>query len=336
IAFAAPGTAGIPGSRLYTDQGYALPANVAPGQSVTLTVAVLPPPTAGSYTLIYQMVQEGVAFFPQYRDRSVSVSGGAQGSPAASYAPNGQPGTFTVGQTAAYNINLTNTGTSTWLAGGSTPFHLRIAFAAPGTAGIPGSRLYTDQGYALPANVAPGQSVTLIAGVLPPSTAGSYTLIYQMVQEGIAFFPQYRDSSAAVTGPSGSSSPAISVTASAGPVAGGDASTQGAGTALKVTATGAERSAIVAWPAPAASDAPVTGYTVRVYAGSTSTIVKKVLAGSDIRTATVKDLTDGMTYTFTVQPTNGSGSGLESDRSNPVTPPSPFVDPTSVAQATQF
>ncbi|MGI8824599.1 MAG: hypothetical protein ACR2JC_02940 [Chloroflexota bacterium] len=157
------------------------------------------PAAAGHDVLIYQMVEEGVAFFPQYLDGNVSVGSPQAPADDATYAPSGQPSTFTTGQTATYRITLTNSGSATWLVAGSTPFHLRIAFAAPGSTGIPGGTLYTDQGYALAANVTPGQGVTLTVGVLPPSTAGSYTLIYQMVQEGIAFFPQHFDTNVTVS-----------------------------------------------------------------------------------------------------------------------------------------
>ncbi len=200
IAFAAPGSMAIPHSNLFTDQGFALPADLAPGQSATLTVGVTAPSGLGSYTLIYQMVQEGVAFFPEYRDSNVTVAS-QQTANSASYVVSGQPGTFTVGHTVTYQVTLTNTGTTTWSAGGSTPYHLRIAFAAPGGTSIPGSTLYTDQGYALPADIAPGQSATLSVAVTPPSSPENYTLIYQMVQEGIAFFPQYVDNPVTVVGP---------------------------------------------------------------------------------------------------------------------------------------
>ncbi|MGI8827969.1 MAG: NBR1-Ig-like domain-containing protein, partial [Chloroflexota bacterium] len=200
IAFAAPGGTAIPESNLYTDQGFALPADVVPGQSVTVTVAVTAPPAPGSYILIYQMVQEGVAFFPQYFDSNVTVASN-QPANSASYVISGQPGTFTASQNSTYQVTLTNTGTATWSAGGSTPYHLRVAFAAAGGTSVPRSTLYTDQGYALPADVAAGQSATLSITVTPPASPGNDTLIYQMVQEGIAFFPQYMDSSTTVVSP---------------------------------------------------------------------------------------------------------------------------------------
>ncbi|MGI8826016.1 MAG: glycosyl hydrolase [Chloroflexota bacterium] len=193
IAFGAPGSTGLPGSTLYTDQGFALPADVAPGQSVTLNVAVSPP-GAGTYALIYQAVQEGVAFFPQYHDSAVSV-----GTLGARYAPISQPVSWAKGASQTYQVSVTNTGSATWVEGGTYPIHLRIAFAAPSSTTIAGGTLYTDQGFALPSNVAPGQSVTLTVSVTAPATTGNYALIYEAVQEGIQFFPQYLDNRVSVT-----------------------------------------------------------------------------------------------------------------------------------------
>src|SRR5205085_974622 len=82
-------------------------------------------------------------------------------------------------------VTVTNTGTQPWSAGGSNPVHLGIHFGSIG-GGFPGSQPWsTDQRVILPSDVAPGQSVTLTPSVSVPTTAGSYTLEYQMVQEGV-------------------------------------------------------------------------------------------------------------------------------------------------------
>jgi hypothetical protein len=142
------------------------------------------------------MVQEAVAWFPQYKDVPVSVSS----SPlAASYSVSGQPGGFAHGQTASYQVTVTNTGTTTWTAGGSTPFHLGIHFAA-GSGGYPTSGPWaTDQRFALPSDVTPGQSVTLSVSVTAPGSAGPYILEYELVQESVAWFKQYLDNPVSVT-----------------------------------------------------------------------------------------------------------------------------------------
>ncbi|MGI8824146.1 MAG: NBR1-Ig-like domain-containing protein [Chloroflexota bacterium] len=114
----------------------------------------------------------------------------AGGGLAASYAISGQLTSASPGQTASYQITVTNKGTSTWSAGGANPVHLRIAAALSMTT-VPKGTLVSDQGYALPADVVPGQSVTLSVSMPMPSSTGAYALIHQMVEEGVVSFSQY-------------------------------------------------------------------------------------------------------------------------------------------------
>src|SRR5207245_1832819 len=62
------------GSGWATIQGFGLPGDVAPGASVTLTVAVTAPTTAGSYVLRHRLVKDGVAWFDQIQKTDVTVS----------------------------------------------------------------------------------------------------------------------------------------------------------------------------------------------------------------------------------------------------------------------
>jgi hypothetical protein len=72
VHFATQG--GAPTYQWLTDQRYSLPADLGAGASVTLTVSVTAPNTAGSLVLEYQMVKEGQFWFNQFADRAVSVS----------------------------------------------------------------------------------------------------------------------------------------------------------------------------------------------------------------------------------------------------------------------
>ncbi|PZS03746.1 MAG: hypothetical protein DLM70_08655 [Chloroflexi bacterium] len=108
-----------------------------------------------------------------YQDDSIGVStitgamtpAGSGGSLSATYSTNGQPMSLAADGTATFQVTLTNTGTSTWAAGGPTPYHLRIAFEPSTCNDIP---------------------VTITA----PATTGGMKLVFQMVHEGYAFFPQ--------------------------------------------------------------------------------------------------------------------------------------------------
>jgi uncharacterized protein YkwD len=117
---------------------------------------------------------------------------------AAQYSVSGQPASFTPGASASYSVTVTNSGSTTWQAGGTTPYHLGIHFITASGSWA------TDQRWALPANIAPGGSATIKVTVTAPGTAGSYTLQEEMVQESVAWFSTYLNS--AVTVGSGTTS----------------------------------------------------------------------------------------------------------------------------------
>ena len=78
-------------------------------------------------------------------------------------------------------------------------------------------------------------------------------------------------------------------------------------------------SATVAWSAPATGGAP-TQYKVTPYIGNSAQTPTTVSGTPPATSATITGLTNGTTYTFTVQAVNPNGSGAESPKSNPVTP----------------
>jgi Fibronectin type III domain len=91
-----------------------------------------------------------------------------------------------------------------------------------------------------------------------------------------------------------------------------------------VTANGGDGSATVTWTAPASDGgSPIIAYTVTglsgVNAGPTVTV-----SGSPAPTsATVSNLINGLSYTFTVEAINANGTGPASAASSPVTPSGP-------------
>jgi N,N-dimethylformamidase beta subunit-like protein/uncharacterized protein DUF4082/fibronectin type III domain protein/Big-like domain-containing protein len=99
-----------------------------------------------------------------------------------------------------------------------------------------------------------------------------------------------------------------------------------------VTATAGSGSAKVSWSAPASGGAP-TSYIVTPFIGTTAQTPQTVAGSPPATTTTVSGLTPGTAYTFTVQATNGAGSGPVSSPSNAVTPTGAAVPgaPTAVA-----
>src|SRR5439155_859945 len=113
------------GGRVGNEQRFGLPTDLAPGASVTLSVDVTAPTTAGNFILRHRMMKEGVAWFDQIQKTNVVVSGAS--ALAAGYTSS-PPTSWTSGQTQTYSISVTNTGTQTWAAGGTTPVRLGVHF----------------------------------------------------------------------------------------------------------------------------------------------------------------------------------------------------------------
>ncbi|WP_448627927.1 fibronectin type III domain-containing protein [Geodermatophilus sp. URMC 64] len=97
------------------------------------------------------------------------------------------------------------------------------------------------------------------------------------------------------------------------------------------TATAGNASATVAWAAPANNGSPITGYTVRAYAGAATTAAITAPAAATATSLNLTGLTNGTSYTFTVTATNSVGTSPESPKSNAVTP---AAATTSTAPAT--
>lgn len=83
-----------------------------------------------------------------------------------------------------------------------------------------------------------------------------------------------------------------------------------------VRASAGNARATIRWTAPAQAGASrVTGYRIRVYAGSSSTVVLTASVSASQRSHTIAGLRNGATYTVDVTATNARGKGTPSVRS---------------------
>jgi hypothetical protein len=99
------------------------------------------------------------------------------------------------------------------------------------------------------------------------------------------------------------------------------------GEVTNVSAAAATGSATVTWSAPS-SGGPVSTYTVTPYVGTTAQPSTTVTGSPPATSTTIGGLTDGISYTFTVQASNSAGAGPVSTASNSVTPsPAPIAYP---------
>jgi murein DD-endopeptidase MepM/ murein hydrolase activator NlpD len=168
-----------------TDQRVDLPADIAPGQSQTLTVSVTAPTSNLPAVLEVEAVKEWQFWFPQ---TAAAPATGTTASWLAGYDMTGVPQRWVQGQPATVTLTVVNTGNQTWPSTGTTAVRLSLHFAT--AAGLPYSSWLTDQRLALPADLAPGQRATLTATITPPAGPGATVLEAQMVKEWQFWFSQ--------------------------------------------------------------------------------------------------------------------------------------------------
>jgi hypothetical protein len=178
-----------------------LPGNTNPGMAVSdLTLNVRAPGTPGSYCLVYDLVQEGISWFSTLgaatKDVSVNVVASMY---VVTWGAHNTPGTMPPGGISNVSISFTNSSSVAWLSGGSNPVRLSYHWK---TGACPGSTtaVWDGRRATLAGNVAPGASVSgLQLGVQTPGAAGTYCLVYDLVQEGVSWFSTMTASTLATT-----------------------------------------------------------------------------------------------------------------------------------------
>jgi uncharacterized membrane protein len=167
--------------RLVTWDGLRTPLTIAPGQTATVKAQIADPAVAGTYTLKFDVVQEGVAWFSDKgiatADRTVQVTVPAYGMVFTS-APVSV--TIPANGNATVALGIKNTGSLAWRAAELYDISYHIT-RWDGTV-VQWDGLRTS----LP-DVAPGQTVTVNVAVRAPS-AGSYVVRFDLVREGVTWF----------------------------------------------------------------------------------------------------------------------------------------------------
>jgi hypothetical protein len=131
------------------------------------------------------MVQDGVTWFSSQGvatgNQTVTVVVGGGPPYGATYSPAAVP-PLTISQATTVAVTVTNTGSLTW--GANSVFRLAYHwYDGSGTTVVwNGLRTY------LPQAVGPSQSLALTASLLAPTTPGTYTLKWDLVQEGVTWF----------------------------------------------------------------------------------------------------------------------------------------------------
>jgi len=156
-------------------------AGTARQQVRTIPMQVAMPAAAGGYLLKFDIVQEGVTWFsgqgmqiPQKVITAITPQLGATYGAIA-------PVTTSPNATTIVAVTLTNTGALTW-----NPGTVNLAYHLYSPSGA--LFVWDGQRTGLPQPVASGQTVVVQARVLAPIPPGTYTLKFDLVQEGVAWF----------------------------------------------------------------------------------------------------------------------------------------------------
>ncbi len=148
------------------------------------------------------------------------------------------------------------------------------------------------------------QQSTVISGTPPAATATISGL-----KGGVTYTFKVTATNGVGTGPSSSPSNPITISSPTAP-----------GAPTSVSATPGNGTASVSWTAPSANGSTITAYTITPYVGTIAQTPTTITGSPPVTTATVENLVNGTTYTFTVTATNGIGTGPASSASNAVIP----------------
>lgn len=169
-------------------QTWPVPRQIEPGQVATFRdLVVVAPATPGAYRLVWDLVQAG----KWLSSRGVAVLERAVQVVAPEYGVDWQvltpwPAWMPPDEVQQVDLQLRNTGSRPWPAGGRTPVHLAYTwFTADGRPSEPLDTFRT----LLPGDVPPGGTVTL-RGIpfRTPAALGNYLLRWDLVEEGVTWF----------------------------------------------------------------------------------------------------------------------------------------------------
>jgi hypothetical protein len=144
-----------------------------------INATVQTPATTGTYTLRFDIVREGVTWFSGAGMQLAPIAVTVQVPPYGATYTVAPEITLTAGAASTVSVTITNTGSLTWQADFNLAYH--IYYQSGGVLVWDGVR--SD----LPTNIGPGQMVTVNAVVNAPPP-GTYTIKFDLVQEGVAWF----------------------------------------------------------------------------------------------------------------------------------------------------
>ncbi len=169
-----------------------LPFDVAMGQTVTINAQIIAPADPGTYTLQWDMVQDGVTWFV---DQGLSPLNVTVVVAAPTYIASfvGQSGLvrFFSGDKGDAWFDLRNTGTATWTRAGQNPVRLGTANPQDRSSAVATAGAWPNPSRAATLNrdtVAPGEIGRFTFQATAPLQPGVYREHFMLVSEGKTWF----------------------------------------------------------------------------------------------------------------------------------------------------
>jgi SpoIID/LytB domain protein len=161
-----------------------LGGDVLPGQSKDLSITFAVPGASGSYTLVVDLVREGIGWFEGAGSPPARVPLSVTSGFSAGYAGTTTPGQVTIGATLSLSTTVLNYGPRAWAASG--PNKVSLSYHITKSSGE--TVVWDGARGQLPNDVPPFSQVTVPITVAVPQGIGDYVISWDMVLEGVAWF----------------------------------------------------------------------------------------------------------------------------------------------------
>jgi N-acetylmuramoyl-L-alanine amidase-like protein len=161
----------------------ALPGDVQPGQTISMQIPVTAPVYPTNYTVSLDLYKQNEFAFAEKGVADNDTNTGVSIDFKAAYTFNATP-QFTPGQTTTVPLTVRNIGNGTFPTTSSFPVNLSYHWTSATGANL----LWDGARTPIGADLLAGQSVTVNAKVIAPTTGGNFVLKVDLVQEGVAWF----------------------------------------------------------------------------------------------------------------------------------------------------
>lgn len=161
-----------------------LPKDIAPMDSISQDLQITAPDEPGAYTLVVDLVQEGVVWFASRGSEPARLEVNVAPPTFRAHFDGALPATARAGQIAHVPLTVRNDGPFDWNATGDDPVNISHHWRTAAGDLIVWDGFRTS----LPHDVRPGESVDVEVWFFAPAAPGSYVLEIDAVQESVTWF----------------------------------------------------------------------------------------------------------------------------------------------------